>query len=168
MAIVIRKGGMEHTEALIVLLREVWEAMPNREWFYLDSPEDVRQMMADGTMELWVALDGEHLAGAFDILHPGLDAYNYGYDLGFAEEELLRVINMDTAAVHPDYRGRGLQKKLMETAEAELQERGKHILLCTVHPENRFSLNNVLKQGYSIQKELPKYGSVRYILRKDI
>lgn len=168
MAIVIRKGGMEHIEALIALLREVWEAMPNREWFYLDSPEDVRQMMADGTMELWVALDGEHLAGAFDILHPGLDAYNYGYDLGFAEEELLRVINMDTAAVHPEYRGRGLQKKLMETAEAELQERGKHILLCTVHPENRFSLNNVLKQGYSIQKELPKYGSVRYILRKDI
>lgn len=168
MAIVIRKGGMEHTEALIALLREVWEAMPNREWFYLDSPQEVRQMMEDGTMELWVALDGEHLAGAFDILHPGLDAYNYGYDLGFAEEELLRVINMDTAAVHPDYRGRGLQKKLMETAEAELQERGKHILLCTVHPENRFSLNNVLKQGYSIQKELPKYGSVRYILRKDI
>lgn len=168
MEIVIRKGGREHTEALIALLREVWEAMPNREWFYLDSPEDVRQMMADGTMELWVAMDGGRLAGAFDILHPGLDAYNYGNDLGFSEEELLRVINMDTAAVHPDYRGQGLQKKLMETAEAELRERGKHILLCTVHPENRFSLNNVLKQGYSIQMELPKYGSVRYILRKDI
>lgn len=168
MEIEIRKGGREHTEALISLLREVWEQMEHKEWFFLDDPEDVRQMMADGTMELWVAMDGDRLAGAFDMLIPGLRSWNYGYDLGFSQEELLRVINMDTAAVHPDYRGLGLQKKLLETAEEEIRNRGKHILLCTVHPENRFSLNNVQKMGYTIQKELPKYGSVRYVLRKDI
>lgn len=167
MPIEIRKGTLADTEAHITLLREVRGAMTNKEWFYLDDPEEVRQMMADGTMELWVAMDGDRLAGSFDILIPGLQEFNYGYDLGFTEEELLQVINMDTAAVHPDYRGLGLQRRLIETAEAEIAKRGPRILMCTVHPENRFSLNNMLKLGYTVQKELPKYGSKRYILRKD-
>lgn len=168
MSIVIRKGNISDTENFIRLLSQVREGMEHKEWFYLDPPEDVMEMMADGTMQLWVAMDGSRLAAAFSILTPGFAENNYGYDLGFTEEELLRVINMDSAAVHPDYRGFGLQKKLMLTAEQELYGAGERILLCTVHPDNRFSLQNVLNQGYAIQKKLEKHGSVRYILRKDI
>lgn len=168
MDLLIRKGTNQDTEPFIRLLQETKAAMTNQEWFFLDAPEDVRAMMESGAMELWVAMDGERLAGAFDLIHPGLESYNYGYDLGFEKEELQRVVQMDTAAVHPDYRGLGLQKKLMETAEAEIRKGSGKILLCTIHPDNRYSLNNVLKQGYSIEKKLPKYGSVRYVLRKDL
>lgn len=168
MEIKIRKGTVVDTEPLIAMLRQVWQEMEHKEWFCLDDPEDVRNMMADGSMELWVAMDDDRLAGAFDTLTPGLAAHNYGYDIDLPQEELLRVTHMDTAAVHPDYRGLGIQRKLIQVAEAELAQRGNRILLCTVHPENRFSLDNVLKQGYTIQKKLPKYGSVRYVLRKDI
>lgn len=164
----IRKGNLSDTEKFIKLLQDVRDAMPHKEWFYLDPPEEVREMMADGTMQLWVAMDGNRMAGAFDILIPGTQEFNYGYDLDFGEEALLRVINMDTAAVHPDYRGQGLQRQLMQTAEKEISKMGSRILLCTVHPGNSFSLKNVLEQGYTIQKELPKYGSVRYILRRDL
>ena len=168
MSIEIRKGTAADTEHFIKLLHEVRDTMTCPEWFYLDPDDEVREMMEDGTMRLWVAVDGDRLAGAFDIVIPGLRHYNYGYDLGFSEEELLRVINMDSAAVHPDYRGLGLQKRLMETAQAEIVKEGEKIRLCTVHPENRFSLNNVRKQGYTIQKKMEKYQSVRYILRKDV
>jgi len=164
----IRKGTEADTELFINLLREVRESMPHKEWLYLDEPEEVHQMMADGTMELWVAMDGERMAAAFDILIPGLHSYNYGYDLGFDEATLMQVINMDTIAVHPSYRGKGLQKRLVLEAEREIARRHPSILLCTVHPDNRFSLNNFLDQGYCIERILPKYGSVRCVLRKNL
>ena len=168
MNLTIRKGTLQDTEKLICLLQEVRQRMERKDWLYLDSPEEVRQMMADGTMQLWVAEDGERLAGIFDILIPGLSEYNYGYDLAFTEAQLLRVIHMDTAAVHPDYRGKSLQRILMQEAERYATRMGERILLTTVHPENSYSLNNILAQGYSIEKRLPKYGSERYILRKDL
>lgn len=166
--IFIRRGTPADTEAFIRLLAEVRQGMTNKEWFYLDPPEDVREMMESGVMTLWVAMDGEKLAGAFDSLTPGLEAYNYGYQLGFSQEDLQKVINMDTAAVHPDYRGQHLQRRLLQAAEAELSGSGEKHLLCTIHPDNIYSLQNALAQGYTIQKTLPMYGSVRHILRKDI
>lgn len=168
MQIEIRKGGRQDLKGFIALLSEVRESMEHKEWFYLDPPDEIYAMMEKGILELWVAMDGQRLAGVLDILRPGMEEFNYGYDLHFSEEELEKVVNMDTAAVHPHYRGHGLQLRLIQTAEKELSEEGSHILLCTVHPDNKFSLQNVLKQGYTIQKRVAKYGSVRYILRKDL
>ena len=62
----------------------------------------------------------------------------------------------------------GLQKQLMQAVEQEIAQRGPQILLCTVHSDNHLRLNNFLAQGYSIAQKLPMYGSVRYILRKDL
>ena len=163
-----RKGTTEDTERLIAFLEQVRDGMERKEWFYLDPPEVVRAMMSDGTMELWLAEEDGHLAAIFDMLHPGLQSFNYGYDLDLSEEDLLRVVHMDTSAVHPDYRGQGLQSRMIREAEEELSGKGHRILLCTAHPENRYSLNNLLGLGYAIQKKVEKYGSERYILRKDI
>ena len=168
MDIQIRKGNLQDTEGYIRLLAEIKAGMNNQDWFFLDPPEEIRAFMENGTMELWVAMDGERMAGGFDILHPGLKSINYGYDLGFSERQLLRVVQMDTAAVAADYRGLGLQKKLMETAEAEIRKESGRILLSTVHPDNVYSMNNLLKQGYTVAKTVAKYGSVRNVLRKDL
>lgn len=166
--IIIRRGTLQDTEPFIELLSHVKQNMEHKEWLYLDTPDEVREMMKNGIMSLWVAVDGKRIVGAFDALNPQLAPFNYGYTIGLADEELLRVINMDTAVVHPDYRGHGLQKRMMQCAEMELAESGKHILLCTVHPHNRYSLNNLLSQGYTICKTVDMYGSIRHLMRKNI
>ena len=168
MELIFRKGTLADTEKYIHFLNEIKGEMLQKDWFYLDPPDTVREMMTDGTMKLWLAMDGDRMAAAFHILYPGLSFCNYGYDLNLPREDLLLVIHMDSAAVHKDYRGMGLQRKMVQTAEAELAGQGRAILLCTVHPENRYSLNNMQKQGYEIQKCVEKYGSRRYVLRKEI
>lgn len=168
MAIEIRKGTKEDVEDFIAFLARIRAQMDHPEWFYLDSPQEVRRLMESGVMQLWLAVDGSRIAGIYDYLVPGEAPYNYGYDLDFSREQLLRVINMDNAAVHPDYRGLGLQRRMMQVAEESLRDTGHWHLLCTIHPDNRYSLQNAQAMGYTIQKELPKYGSTRYILRKDI
>lgn len=164
----LRKGRKEDAQAFADLLQKVREGMTHPEWFYLDPPEETMRKISASQLQLWVAMDGSTMAGAFSVLFPGLEGENYGYDLELPREELMHVVNMDTAAVHPDYRGMGLQKKLMQMAEQELLQTGRKILLCTVHPDNHHSLQNVLDQGYTIQAKRSKYGSVRYLLRKDI
>lgn len=168
MNLTIRKGTLADTDNYIALLRTVREGMERKDWFYMDSPAELRAMTQEGILELWVAMDGQRMAGAFHILHPGLSEFNYGLELGLSRDELLRVIHMDSAAVHPDYRGNGLQRRLMAVIEEELSRRCPGaILLTTVHPENLYSLCNVLSLGYTVQKRLAKYGSERYILRKN-
>lgn len=61
-----------------------------------------------------------------------------------------------------------IRRGTMHAVEQEIAQRGPQILLCTVHPDNHLRLNNFLVQGYSIAQKLPMYGSVRYILRKDL
>ena len=165
MNIQIRKIGVNEVNKYLEFLREIRARMEQEEWFFLDPEEEVQGMMAEGIMDIWLAEDGERTGGVFSVVYPGLREFNLGYDLGLPEPELNRVVHMDTAAVHPDYRGQGLQYRMMKLAEEELRGR---ILMCTIHPDNHYSLKNVLKQGYTIEKTTNKYGSVRHILRKEL
>ena len=168
MNLTFRKGTIEDADIFVQFLDAVKADMEQSDWLYLDPPELVSSMMENGIMELWLAMDKDRVAAVFSVLHPGMESYNYGYDLELPEPELLRVVHMDTSAVHKDYRGLGLQRKMVQTAERELSQQGSKILLCTVHPDNLFSLNNMIQQGYEIQKRMDKYGSERFILRKNI
>ena len=160
----IRKGDLSELEAFIRLTHDVQDAMAQTEWFAIDPDEETREMAHTGDLRFWVAEAEGRMAGVFSIIRPGLQNFNLGYELELTEEELERVIHMDTAAVHPDFRGHGLQRRLISAVEPELQ--GK-ILLCTIHPDNIFSLQNMQKLGYHIEKKVARYGSIRYILRKD-
>ena len=47
----------------------------------------------------------------------------------------------------------------MQTAEGDLREKGFRYLLCTVHPDNRYSRDNIVSQGYkSVASSFPTGG----------
>ena len=74
-----------------------------------------------------------------------------------------------SAMVDEEFRGRGLQKELMKTAEEHLNFLGYHWLMGTAHPENVYSVNNFRKLGYEIVAKDLKYGGLpRYVFCKKI
>ena len=74
--------------------------------------------------------------------------------------------NADSAIVHPDWRGNGLQRKLLEAALPLLRP-GIVGIGATVSPENQYSLNNALASGFTIAARREMYGGYdRYLLKK--
>ena len=98
------------------------------------------------------------VAGILLTTFPGDSEENLGRDIGLPESELMLVAHMDSVAILPEYRGAGLQKRLMQHAEQELAEQGYRYFMCTVHPENRYSRQNIIKQGFKPVKTALKYG----------
>ncbi|MDD4162936.1 MAG: hypothetical protein PHW87_10725 [Methanothrix sp.] len=107
---------------------------------------------------------------AFSIIRiPGLAHDNLGRDINLPEEELGKVAHLQAAAVHPAYRGHGLQRKLTFAHLDVIEELGYEHACCTVSPKNPVSLANYLSCGLVIEGLRPKMkGWWRFILHKNI
>ncbi|MHB8119463.1 MAG: GNAT family N-acetyltransferase [Methanothrix sp.] len=107
---------------------------------------------------------------AFSIIRiPGLFDDNLGRDINLPEEELTKVAHLQAAAVHPAYRGNGLQRKLTSAHLRVIEEMEYEHVCCTVSPKNPVSLANYLSCGLVIESLRPKLqGWWRYILHRNI
>ena len=100
---------------------------------------------------------------------PGTSPDNLGKDIGLPNTELLNVVHIETIVVHPDFRGNSMQLELIKQLEQKSMDHKKSHILCTVSPDNIYSLNNFLKSGFTIITNLPKYGGFnRHILYKKV
>lgn len=174
----------EEIDTCIACIQSVWENMTQPDWFAMDDVDVIKKRFEEKTAVLYTAHCTEDvnssdarydsdvmynsdvarnaaLAGLFMVTFPGLTEENLGWDLGFSKEDLLHTAHMDTAVVLPAYRGHGLQARFMQTAEADLRKMGYKYLLCTIHPENQFSMGNALKAGYIVEKTTEKYGGLK-------
>lgn len=137
--------------------------MEHREWFAPEEDKDyIKSLLSTHTGIIWKAIESVsgQTAGLFIVVFPGKNSENLGYDIGLPETELCSVAHMDTVAVHPNFRGYGLQRLLISQAEEALSKTKYRYLLCTVHPENSFSRSNMEKLGYTYIKQALKYGGL--------
>lgn len=157
--------------AIAEVIQKVYESMENKEWYVADNADYTYKMLSTGMGMGYIARCRENgeIAGIFMVTFPGDSENNLGNDIGLSREQLLKTAHMDSAAVLPKYRGNHLQYLLMQKAEAVLRALGYHYLLCTIHPDNRYSKENALRQGYRVMKTTEKYGGyLRDILMKVI
>ena len=98
----------------------------------------------------------------------GQSEHNYAAFMDVPRTEWEHWANADSAIVHADFRGNGLQRLMLGAALPLFPGRITHIG-ATVSPENQYSLNNALASGFAIVSRREMYGGYdRYLLRKDL
>lgn len=159
----------EQVDEIFAIMSGVAAQMEHPEYYVIDDRDYVaRHISQEGFTLLW--MEGETVAG-FLIVHlprPG-DEHNLGNDLGFSPRQLLLSAHMESAAILPQFRGRGIQKKLLAAAGGRVRQMGFQYSLCTVHPDNLPSFNSLLSLGYQVAATKLKYGGkLRHIMKKEL
>lgn len=168
MRFLIRRAASEDVEQIMDIMREAKASLVHSDWFVSDSEEYVRAHLENCGFILAAEAENGEIAGFFLVKKPD-EEENLGTYLDFDQEKLSKVMIMDTAAVAVKYRGHHLQSRLYQEAEKRIDRKRYPYLLCTIHPDNRFSLQNMQKNGFVIQKKVLCYGGLeRYILMKEL
>ena len=77
-----------------------------------------------------VAEDGDNIVGFLMVDIPGLGEDNLGYDLDFTEQQLMDTAIMESAAVLPEYQGRGYGQRLFNAVYHKYCGMFDGLLLC--------------------------------------
>lgn len=159
----------EQVDEIFAIMSGVAAQMEHPEHYVIDDRDYVAQHISqEGFTLLW--MEGDTVAG-FLIVHlprPG-EEHNLGNDLGFSPRQLLLSAHMESAAILPQFRGKGIQKKLIAAAEERIRNMGYRYSLCTVHPDNLPSFNSLTALGYQVADTKLKYGGkLRHIMKKEL
>ena len=162
----LRAAGPEDAAAFYALQNEVRAAMPHPEQFVPDTLENIaRYLKEDLCIGGWV---GGRLGAYFILRYCGHSEHNYAAFMGIPEAEWECWANADSVIVHPDWRGNGLQRILLEDALPLLRP-GIVGIGATVSPGNPYSLNNAKASGFEIVSRREMYGGHdRYLLAKHL
>ena len=146
-------------KSAIELQKYVYEQLPNKQVLYMDSYEEMLDDMKNGAKVIGVFNKAGEIIAYRYIGFPGCSEKNLGNDISLEKKELSKVAHLETTVVHPDYRGNSLQSITLQQALPLIREAGFEHVLCTVSPQNVYSLFNVIKNGLRIKALKKKYGT---------
>ncbi len=158
---VMRLIKTEELRDAITLQKYVYEQLPNKQVLYMDSYEEMLDDMKQGAKVIGVFNKAGEMIAYRYIGFPGVSSKNLGNDINMPKQELANVAHLETTVVHPDYRGNSLQSLTLQQAIPMVKDLGYSHLLCTVSPQNVYSLFNIIKNGLKIKALKKKYGTSR-------
>ena len=71
------------------------------------------------------------------------------------------MLLIDSIMIKDEFRGHKLQKQILKFLYNRAKELKVNGLVATVHPNNKYSLNNLLSENYKIIKELTIHNGKR-------
>ena len=153
----IRKCLSSDLQAIIELNETIYAALPDKSILRHNSPEMIASCLEEPNVTLGV-WDGNLLVAIGMLYVPQCLEEDHFHDLGLQGN--FKSANQKLFLVREGYRGLGLQRNLIREVEQIAMERGYNLLCTTVAPNNTFSINNFLKEGYIYAKTEEKYGGL--------
>lgn len=153
----LRRCRPSDLQAVIDLNETVYAALPDKSVLRHNSSEMIASCLEEPnvTLGIW---DGNLLVAIGMLYVPQCIEEDHFHDLGLQGD--FRSANQKLFLVRNGYRGQGLQRKLIREVEKIAIERGFNLLCTTVAPNNAFSINNFLFEGYVYAKIEMKYGGL--------
>ena len=188
--IFILQRGAGNDSAVSALIRQVWEELPDKDWFAIDEPgylshilglqstlvfeartltselsdkpteEPINELTSELTNEP-VDEPTDELAAVCVLVEPETEEESLAPYAEIPRSEWHRVMHVDIAATLPAYRGHSLQSRLMDYAACFLRIRkDTKFLMATVHPNNAPSRRSMEKLGYTCVAQTTLYGGL--------
>ena len=188
--IFILQRGAGNDSAVSALIRQVWEELPDKDWFAIDEPgylshilglqstlvfeartltselsdkpteEPINELTSELTNEP-VDEPTDELAAVCVLVEPETEEESLAPYAEIPRCEWHRVMHVDIAATLPAYRGHSLQSRLMDYAACFLRIRkDTKFLMATVHPNNVPSRRSMEKLGYTCVAQATLYGGL--------
>lgn len=162
---VIRGLSFEDLSSILCLQNEVVDTLPDKDLYCPLTRTELIESLHLDTIEGVFSPTGK-LAAFSVVVSPRISVRNLAHEISDIEEK--DTITFDAVAVSPDFRGNGLQQILVNNAKKLAADRGCRIILTTVSPENRFSINNFTKSGFKTHSRVLKYGGMDRMILKYI
>ena len=144
-------------QVIIDLNEAIYAALPDKSVLRHNSPEMIASCLEEPNVTLGV-WDGDLLVAIGMLYVPQCIEEDHFHDLGLQGD--YKSANQKLFLVRDRYRGMGLQRTLIREVEKTAIARGYYLLCTTVAPNNDFSINNFLKEGYVYAKTEMKYGGL--------
>lgn len=153
----IRKCNLSDFQSVVDLNETIYAALPDQSALRHNSPEMIASCLEEPnvTLGIW---DGELLVAIGMLYVPQCIEEDHFHDLEL--EGNYKSANQKLFLVREGYRGLGLQRQLIREVEKIAMSRGYNLLCTTVAPNNIFSINNFLAEGYVYAKTEQKYGGL--------
>lgn len=158
----LRQAGPADVPAILHIMTAAYEALADKSLYITDDEDYIAAHIAAPSFIL-LAEEAGVPVGFFLTCVPGMSDNNLGHYLGFSEEQLLQVAMMDSAAVLPEYQRRGVMGAMFRAAADRAGEDYPY-LLGTVSPDNKASLHNFEKCGFTLKKRVVKPNGYQRLL----
>lgn len=153
----IRQCQPTDLQVIIDLNEAIYAALPDKSVLRHNSPEMIASCLEEPNVTLGV-WDGDLLVAIGMLYVPQCIEEDHFHDLDLQGD--YKSANQKLFLVRDRYRGLGLQRTLIREVEKTAIARGYNLLCTTVAPNNDFSINNFLKEGYVYAKTEMKYGGL--------
>ena len=153
----LRQCTSADLDAVVELNETIYAALPDKSVLRHNSVEMIASCLEKPNVTLGYWDDG--LLVAIGVLYvPQCIEEDHFHDLDLEGD--YRSANQKLFLVREGYRGLGLQQKLIRELEKIAVSRGFNLLCTTCAPNNSYSINNFLKEGYVYAKTEEKYGGL--------
>lgn len=159
--VIIKKASINDLDKILKFQKNIIDAMPNKEFFTpLTEHEFVYPIENNGLV--YLLYYDNTLIGLFVLTINPEDDILDEYQL----DNSLDVAIFDSVMIDDKYRGNGLQLQGMKLINKGAAKLGVKRIVATIHPNNRYSLDNFLKDEYKIINQINIHGGPRLIVEK--